>query len=78
MGIAAGIRRSTPFCCELNDGQHHLVPVPGGPHCRREDARMNSIYVQSPAKPYINYIYLDRQIAIRAARPWVSVITVLP
>lgn len=50
---------------ELNDGKYHLIKVPGGPHQFRADARLDSIYIQSPAKPYINYVYLDRIVAIR-------------
>jgi hypothetical protein len=50
---------------ELSDGAYHLIKVPGGPHHWRGDARLNSIYLQSPAKPWISWIYLDRIIAVR-------------
>jgi hypothetical protein len=51
---------------ELSDGTYHLIKVPGGPHHWRGDARLHSIYIQSPAKPWISWIYLDRIIAVRA------------
>lgn len=49
----------------LNDGQYHLIKVPGGPHRWRGDDRLRSIYLQAPAKPYISWVYLDRILAVR-------------
>ncbi|PTY03432.1 hypothetical protein DB346_05995 [Verrucomicrobia bacterium LW23] len=51
---------------DLSDGRYHLIKVPGGPFTWRSDDRLRSIYLQSPAKPYIKYIYLDRLVAVRA------------
>lgn len=50
---------------ELNDGTYHLVKVPGGPHRWGPNNPLKSIYIQSPSKPYLTYIYLDRIVAVR-------------
>jgi hypothetical protein len=50
---------------ELRDGAYHLVKVPGGPHHWEPNNPQKSIYIQSPAQPYITWVYLDRIIAIR-------------
>lgn len=56
---------------EMADGAYHLVKVPGGPYHWDDSTGMktffsNTFYVQSPAKPWIAGIYLDRFIAVRA------------
>lgn len=50
---------------ELNDGAYHLVKVPGGPHHWEPNNPQKSVYIQSPAKPWITWVYLDRIIAVR-------------
>lgn len=56
---------------EMADGAYHLVKVPGGPFHWDDTTGMktffaHTFYVQSPAKPWIKHIYLDRIIALRS------------
>ncbi|HUW28385.1 MAG TPA: DUF4838 domain-containing protein [Sulfuriferula sp.] len=48
----------------LNDGQYHLIKVPGGPF-RYDTDQGKGIYVQAPSAKYVKYVYVDRLIAVR-------------
>ena len=49
---------------DLNDGQYHLIKVPGGPFHYDTD-QGKGIYVQAPGAKYVKYVYVDRLIAVR-------------
>lgn len=53
---------------DLSDGKYHAIKVPGGPFQWQGDNRLRSIYIQSPAKPYIKWVYLDRIAAVRVKK----------
>jgi hypothetical protein len=48
----------------LNDGQYHLIKVPGGPFRFNADHEIG-IYIQPPNQGFVKHVYVDRLVAVK-------------